>query len=78
MDSKSNRVELINLIIHFIGLVQNLELDFICNSIFNRFFINIYLPFPVFIKILMVILDCFLNKIGKNFFIKPKVNIKYP
>lgn len=44
--------------------------------IINSIFINTYLPFPIYLK--KLILKLFGCHIGKNFFIKPKVNIKYP
>ena len=44
--------------------------------ILGRIFVNTYLPFPMFVK--TIILKLFGAKIGKNVTIKPKVNIKYP
>lgn len=44
--------------------------------VFNRIFINTYFPFPIVLKkSLLKIFGC---KVGRNFFLKPKVNIKYP
>jgi len=42
----------------------------------NSLIINNYFPIPIFIKV--SILRLFGSKIGKNFVIKPCVNIKYP
>lgn len=42
----------------------------------NRVFFNTYIPYPSCIK--PYILRLFGAKIGKNVYIKPKVNIKYP
>ncbi|WP_221391860.1 WcaF family extracellular polysaccharide biosynthesis acetyltransferase [Dyadobacter sp. NIV53] len=42
----------------------------------SRFFINTYIPFPMFVK--RIILRLFGATIGDNVVIKPKVNIKYP
>ncbi len=44
--------------------------------LFNRIFINTYLPIPIFIK--RIILEFFGAVVGKNVVIKPKVNIKFP
>jgi putative colanic acid biosynthesis acetyltransferase WcaF len=42
----------------------------------NRFFINTYFPWPIFLKRNILLL--FGANIGKNLTIKPKVNIKFP
>ncbi len=74
MDSESNTVELSKFDNSFYRPGSKFKI--FLWYIFNRLFINTYLPFPVFIK--TFVLRVFGAKIGKNFFIKPRVNIKYP